>query len=80
LAAVLATALVGGVLVVGSPVIPAAAGTASDAPTGDIANSLCAVSCSSPANCVAVGMSGDPSADGYWLVASDRGIFSFGAP
>ena len=56
LAAVLATALVGGVLVVGSLVVPAAAGAASDAPTGDVANSLHAVSCTSPASCVAVGI------------------------
>jgi hypothetical protein len=27
-----------------------------------------------------VGMAVDPSTKGYWLVASDGGIFSFGAP
>ena len=27
-----------------------------------------------------VGMTADPATGGYWLVASDGGIFSFGAP
>jgi hypothetical protein len=27
-----------------------------------------------------VGMAADPATGGYWLVASDGGIFSFGAP
>ena len=31
-------------------------------------------------NAPIVGMAGDPATGGYWLVGSDGGIFSFGAP
>ena len=33
-----------------------------------------------PLNRPIVGIAADPATDGYWLVASDGGIFSFGAP
>ena len=33
-----------------------------------------------PLNAPVVGMAADDATGGYWLVASDGGIFSFGAP
>jgi hypothetical protein len=35
---------------------------------------------STPLNKPIVGMARNPKADGYWLVASDGGIFAFNAP
>jgi hypothetical protein len=35
---------------------------------------------SKPLNKPVVGMAVDPATNGYWLVASDGGIFSFAAP
>jgi N-acetylmuramoyl-L-alanine amidase len=48
---------------------------------GDVAGALASAPSGEPTSShLVVGMAGDPATGGYWLVASDGGVFSFNAP